>query len=215
MDQPDFLDAIRDSYDTVAADYVKIVKGPETLDPLGRAMIDVFAEHLLAGGHGPVADLGCGPGWFTALLAGKGLDAFGVDLSPGMIGHARQAYPHLRFEVGSMTALDIADGSLGGVLAFFSTHHTPPAVLPTVYGEFRRVLAPGGLLMLGGHTGDDVHYSPTQAYGGNPVSYESHLVPADRIADLLVAAGFRVTVRLSQVGDNGRTHAVMFAEATG
>jgi hypothetical protein len=113
-----------------------------------------------------------------------------------------------------MTALDVGSGTLGGVLAFFSTHHTPPAHLPVVYGEFRRVLAPGGLLMLGGHTGADEHYRPQQAYGGNPVSYESHLVPADRIADLLAEAGFTVTTRLEQVGDNGRSHAILFATAT-
>ncbi len=207
-----FLDAIRDSYDTVAADYVKIIRGPETLDPVTRAMFTGFAELLLAAGRGPVADLGCGPGWFTNLLADKGLDAFGVDLSPGMIAQARKAFPHLRFEVGSMTALDIPDASLGGVLAFYSTHHTPPEHLPTVYAEFHRVLAPGGLLMLGSHVGPDLHYSPTQAYGGNPVSYESHLVPADRIAELLVAAGFAVTARLDQPNDGERRHAILIAE---
>ncbi len=37
--------------------------------------------------------------------AGPGLDVFGVDLSPVMIGLAREAYPDLRFEVGSMDAL--------------------------------------------------------------------------------------------------------------
>jgi SAM-dependent methyltransferase len=175
MSQPTFLDAIRDSYDTVAADYVKIVRGPETLDPVSRALIDGFAELLLADGAapGPVADLGCGPGWFTARLAAKGLDAFGVDLSPGMVEQARQAYPHLRFEVGSMTALDLPDASLGG---------------------------------------DDEHYSPRQAYGGHPVSYESYLVPADRIVELLTAAGFTVTARLDGVTDTGRTHAIVIAK---
>src|SRR5690348_4514109 len=88
-----FLDAVRDSYDTVAEDYGAIAKGPQTLDPIGRAMIDGFAELLLAAGRGPVADLGCGPGWFTALLAERSLDAFGIDLSPGMIAQARRAYP--------------------------------------------------------------------------------------------------------------------------
>jgi SAM-dependent methyltransferase len=208
-----FLDAIRDSYDTVAADYVRIIEGPQRLDPISRAMFTGFAELLLDAGRGPVADLGCGPGWFTNLLAEKGLDVFGVDLSSGMIGQARQAFPHLRFEVGSMTALDIPDASLGGVLAYYSTHHTPPAHLPGVYAEFHRVLVPGGLLMLGSHVGDDLHYSPTQAYGGNPVSYESHLVPADRIADLLVAAGFTVTSKLEQPGDGTRSHAMFIAES--
>jgi hypothetical protein len=33
-----------------------------------------------------------------------------------MIGLARQAYPSLRFTVGSMTALDLGDGELGGIL---------------------------------------------------------------------------------------------------
>ena len=207
-----FLDAIRDSYDTVAADYVKIIEGPQRLDPISRAMMTGFAELLLDAGRGPVADLGCGPGWFTNLLADKGLDAFGVDLSPGMVEQARQAFPHLRFEVGSMTAIDLPDATLGGVLAFYSTHHTPPEHLPVVYAEFHRVLAPGGLLMLAGHVGPDLHYSPTQAYGGNPVSYESHLVPADRIADLLAAAGFTVTSRLDQPNDGERRKAILIAE---
>ena len=214
MSQPAFLDAIRDSYDTVAADYVKIVKGPETLDAIGRAMIDGFAELLRseAADRGPVADVGCGPGWFTERLAAKGLDAFGVDLSPGMVQQAREAYPHLRFEVGSMTALDIADETLGGVLAHFSTHHTPPSHLPVVYAEFHRVLAPGGLLMLAGHVGDDEVRSPREAYGGHPVSYQSHLVPAGRIAEMLAAAGFAVTAQLLEVTDTGRRYATFIAK---
>lgn len=211
-----FLDAIRTSYDTAAADYVRIIS-PDRLDPLSRALLHGFAELLREKKNGPVADLGCGPGWFTDLLVNDGLDAFGVDLSPGMIEQARKRYPGLRFEVGSMMSLDLPDGTLGGVLAFYSTHHTPPEHLPTVYAEFHRVLAPGGLLLLGGHVGDDLHYSPTEAYGGNPVSYESHLIPLARIAELLTAAGFTVTAKLDQPGDReDRGHAILIAtKATG
>jgi SAM-dependent methyltransferase len=211
MSQPAFLAAIRDSYDTVAADYVTLVKGPETLDRISLALLHAFADLVLDAGRGPVADLGCGPGWFTDLLAGHGLEAFGVDLSPGMVEQARRAYPHLRFEVGSMTALDLPDGELGGVLAFFSTHHTPPEYLPVVYAEFARVLAPGGLLMLSGHVGDDEHRSPQHAYGGHPVTYESHLIPADRVAGLVAAAGFTVTTRLTEVAENGRIYSTIIA----
>jgi SAM-dependent methyltransferase len=141
----------------------------------------------------------------TAYLAELGLSACGIDLSPKMIELARQAYPSLRFTVGSMTALEIGDHGLGGILAYFSTYHTPPEGLPVVFAEFHRTLAPGGHLMLGVYVGDDEHLRPTRAYGGNPVSYESYLLPADRIAELLARAGLVVTARLVREPGDGVT----------
>ncbi|MFI7138455.1 class I SAM-dependent methyltransferase [Streptomyces massasporeus] len=201
MTEPSYLAAVRQSYDTVAADYVRRVKEPAELDPVSRAMLAAFAE--LAAPLGPVADLGCGPGKVTAHLAALGVPVFGVDVSPRMIELARTAYPELRFTVGSMTALDIADGELGGILAYYTTHHTPPQWLPTVFAEFHRTLAPGGRLMLAGHVGDGEHLRPTRAYGGHPVSYESHLLPPDRIAGLLHRAGLVVMTRVVQEPEAG------------
>jgi SAM-dependent methyltransferase len=199
--EPSYVAAVRESYDTVAADYVTLVKTPSEIDPLGRAMLAAFAELVQAADRGPVADLGCGPGRVTAHLAALGLSTFGVDLSPKMIELARQAYPSLRFTVGSMTALDLGDGELGGILAWFSTYHTPPEYVPVVFAEFHRTLAPGGHLLLGVYVGDDEHLRPARAYGGHPVSYESYLLPPDRIATLLGQAGLIVTARLLQEPD--------------
>ncbi|MFE2580665.1 class I SAM-dependent methyltransferase [Streptomyces sp. NPDC059378] len=198
MTEPSYLAAVRESYDTVAADYAQLAKNPAELDPLSRAMLAAFAEVVQAAERGPVADLGCGPGKVTAHLAGLGVRPFGVDLSPKMIELARQAYPSLNFTVGSMTALAIPDNELGGILAYYSTHHTPPELLPVVLAEFHRTLAPGGHLMMAGYVGDDVHLRPTQAYGGHPVSFESHLQPPDRITALLDQAGLVVTSQLLQ-----------------
>ncbi len=39
-------------------------------------------------------------GYVTAHLHELGIDAFGIDLSPGMIDVARRDHPGLRFEVG-------------------------------------------------------------------------------------------------------------------
>lgn len=201
--EPSYLAAVRESYDTVAADYAQLVKTPAELDPLSRAMLAAFAEAVQAADLGPVADLGCGPGKVTAHLADLGVAAFGIDLAPKMIELARQAYPSLNFTVGSMTALTIRDNELGGVLAYYSTHHTPPELLPVVFAEFHRALAPGGNLMLAGHVGDGQRLSPTQAYGGHPVSYESHLLPPERIVELLERAGLVITARLVQEPDEG------------
>jgi SAM-dependent methyltransferase len=211
--EPSYLAAVRESYDTVAADYAQLVKNPAELDPLSRAMLAAFAEAVRVAHLGPVADLGCGPGKVTAHLADLGVPAFGIDLSPKMIELARQAYPSLTFTVGSMTAPPIRDNELGGILAYYSTHHTPPDLLPVVFAEFHRALAPGGHLMLAGHVGDDEHLRPTQAYGGHPVSYESHLLPPDRIADLPDRAGLVITARLVQEPAEGakRTIATFLA----
>ena len=213
MTDPSYLAAIRESYDTVAADYVQLVKNPAELDPLSRAMLAAFAETVRSAGLGPVADLGCGPGKVTAYLAELGVPVFGIDLSPRMVELARLAYPDLTFTVGSMTAPAIGDGELGGVLAYFSTHHTPPEQLPVVFGEFHRTLAPGGHLMLAGHVGEGELRRPTQAYGGHPVSYESHLIPPERIAELLERAGFAITARLIQepTAESKRTYATVLA----
>src|ERR1700761_3731269 len=91
--------------------------------PLDRALYAVFAELVRAAGNGPVADAGCGAGHVTSLLSGLGLDAFGIDLSPGMLSVARRHYPQLRFEEGSMLALDRPGGSPRGRRALSPTLH--------------------------------------------------------------------------------------------
>ncbi|MET9842862.1 class I SAM-dependent methyltransferase, partial [Streptomyces virginiae] len=138
--------------------------------------------------------LGCGPGRVTAHLDGLGVRAFGVDLSPAMVAVARRTYPGLRFEVGSMSALDVADGVLGGVLGWYSTLHTPPAELPAVFAEFARVLAPGGHALIAFEAGDG-RVRLEHAYG-HPVDLDVYRMPPGRTAALLAGAGLAEVARL-------------------
>ncbi|WP_188940335.1 methyltransferase domain-containing protein [Nakamurella endophytica] len=109
------LDRVRTSYDRVAPEYAARFGDELAGNPVDRALLQAFAELVRATGVLAVADVGCGPGHVTAHLAGLGLDARGIDLSPGMVAQARAGHPGLRFDVGSMTALQLPDGALGGI----------------------------------------------------------------------------------------------------
>lgn len=194
-----YLNTTRASYDTVADDYARLLSSELTTKVLDRAMLAAFAELVQAAGGGPVADLGCGPGRVTAHLAALGLSAFGVDLSPGMVAVARRTYPGLRFEEGSMTALDLKDDGLAGAIAWYSTVHTPPEDLPVLFAEFHRVLAPGGQLLLAFKVGDE-RVRLEHAYG-HPVSLDVYRFPPDLVAELLGRAGLVEVARLVREPD--------------
>lgn len=200
----------RDSYDTVAPSYTDMLRDRLADEPYLRAALAVFAERVRAGGGGPVVDVGCGPGHVTAELSGLGVDASGIDLSPAMVELARREHPGLRFEVGSMTDLELADDSVAGLLAFWSLIHVPDEAVPGVFGHFRRVLRPGAPLLVGFHVGD-VSRLKTEGYGGHPMKVYVHRRPVQRIADWLRDAGFTIEAQLLCDPDENVPQALLFA----
>ncbi|MCT2591503.1 class I SAM-dependent methyltransferase [Streptomyces sp. N2-109] len=189
------------AYDDIAVTYAGLPRNDLAHFPLDRAVLAAFAESVRAAGAGPVAELGCGPGPVTAHLRDLGLDVFGVDLSPVMIDLARKAYPDLRFDIGSMDALELADGELGGIASWYSVIHAPPQDIPSYLAEFRRVLAPGGHLLLAFFESE-----------GGPVTTFDHAVvtayrwPVDDLAKLAGEAGFAEIGRMLREPREGERH---------
>lgn len=184
-----YLDTTADAYGAVADLYLELARGQFDRNPLDAAILTAFADHVR--GTGIVAELGCGPGSTTAWLRDLGLDVFGVDLSPAMIDLARKTFPGLRFEVGSMSALDLPDAGLAGIASWFSIIHAPPAEVPGFFAEFARTLAPGGHLLLGFFDAED-----------GPVAPFDHRVttaytwPIDELAELAAGNGFTEVGRM-------------------
>lgn len=215
MTEAAFLQATRSAYDLCAAAYAEHYRTELAAEPPERALLGAFAE-VIGTGAGPVADLGCGPGHVTAhLSADLGLDAFGIDLSPQMVAVARRTYPDLRFREGSMTALDLPDESLAGVVAWYSIIHVPPARLPDVVAGFARVLAPGGNLLLAFQVGDRPRRLE-EAFG-HTISLEFHRFSPDHVAEVLDGAGFAMRAQLLRepVADETTQQAFLLAHRAG
>jgi SAM-dependent methyltransferase len=210
MDSDGWLADTRASYDTVAASYADLLRDALCGYPHLRAALALFAETVHDGGGGPVADVGCGPGHITAHLHGLGLDAFGIDLSPAMIERARRDYPGLRFEVGSMTDLDLAEASVAGLLAWWSLVHVPDDAVPAVFGQFYRALRAGGALLLGFHAGDGSRLK-TEGYGGYPMKVVVYRRPPTLMRAWLRDAGFTVEAETLLGPDDAAPGAIVFA----
>ncbi|UJW30164.1 methyltransferase domain-containing protein [Saccharothrix sp. AJ9571] len=199
MTEPTYLTETRDGYNAMAAAYAEHFDGVHDTDTLGRAMLTAFAE--LTRDHGSVLDAGSGPGWVTWFLDSLGVKVTGIDLSSSMVKLARETYPGLRFDEGSMTALDQPDDSLAGLVAWYSIIHIAAEDLPAVFTEFHRVLAPGGHLLLGFQVGDDVqHYD--EGFG-HTLSLDFRRLRPERIAEQLGEAGFTVQAQLVRAPADG------------
>lgn len=206
----DWLTDTRTSYDTVAVDYADRVRDAITRHRYLCGALALFAESVHAAGRGPVADIGCGPGQVTAHLHKLGVDAFGVDLSPGMITTARRDHPGPRFEVGSMTELDLPAASLAGLLCWQSLIHIPDDAVPKVFGHFHRVLRPGGPLQLLFHVGTGSELKK-QGYGGHPMKVHVHRRQPDQVTTWLHDAGFEVEAQMLLDPGEKSSQAFLFA----
>jgi SAM-dependent methyltransferase len=210
MTADSWLADTRTSYDTVAVAYADLLRDALPGFPYLRGALSLFADLVHGTGGGPVADVGCGPGHITAYLRERGADAFGIDLSPAMIEVARREHPGTRFEVGSMTDLDLADASVAGLVAFWSLIHIPDEAVAATLGQFRRVLRPGGPLLLGFHVGEGSQHK-TEGYGGHPMNLYVHRRSPVRVSEWLREAGFTIEAEMLLDPGASPSGALLFA----
>lgn len=176
------------SYNQIAAEYTRRIAQELDGKPLDRALLDQFAERLRD--RGAVCDLGCGPGHVARYLAERGQNVIGVDLSPGMVVQATALNPGIPFRVGDMLALDVPDESWAGIVAFYSIIHIPREQVVAVLSEMRRVLAPGGSLLLAFHIGNEtLHVDEMWA---NAVTLDFAFFESAEMVGYLEQAGFLV-----------------------
>ncbi|MFI7490923.1 class I SAM-dependent methyltransferase [Micromonospora echinaurantiaca] len=198
------VEQVRDAYASVADLYIELFGTSQQVHADDLAFI---ARHLSIQ-PGNVLDVGCGPGHVTGYLRSLGVDATGIDVVPEFIAHAQAAHPHGRYQLGSMTSLDVEDSSIAGILAWFSLIHLPPQDLDGALAEFRRVITPAGTLVVGFFDGDEV-----AAFDHKVVT--AYRWPADELSERLARAGFLEVERQHRPSDGTHRPYAAIAAASG
>jgi SAM-dependent methyltransferase len=113
--------------------------GGSDADPIG---IDRTLRDLLGVGSGTCLEIGCGTGAAAARVRELGWEPLGVDLSAGMLRHARGRLPISRADAEH---LPIRTGSVTSAITVMA--HTDMAGYPAVLAEAARVLRPAGVFV--------------------------------------------------------------------
>lgn len=193
------VDEVRDSYGRWADEYADRFASTEAIHEQDLKLVSEWAGGIT----GRIIDAGCGPGQWTDFLSGQGCDVEGVDLTPRFVDIARSRFPGVRYRVGELTNLGVPDGSVAGILSWYSIIHTHPDDVPNILDEFARCLDDDGSLVLGMCEGPRVEpfaHTVTTAYFWS----------IGEMSQLLAAAGFQVEETQTRSGEK-RPHAAIVA----
>lgn len=167
---------------------------PDCREAWRRLLVDVLPT-----APARIADLGCGTGTLSALLAGEGYAVTGLDFSPAMVDRARAKAPELEFVVGDASAPPLPAGAFDVVLSRHVLWAMPDPV--AALARWITLLAPGGRLVLvegSWHTGAgltaerceaivrtvrrhaEVRMLPDPVLWGGPIADERYLLVSRR-----------------------------------
>lgn len=179
---------ISGSYSRVAVTYAQKIFDELSYKPKDRELLNAFADKL--GANSRVCDLGCGPGQVACYLKLKGLNSFGIDISPGMVEEAQRRNPDLDFLVGDIFCLPLKDEEVDGVVAFYSLIHIEKKEMPKALVEIKRVLKPGALFLFSFHIGDKTEH--LSQWWGQEVNIDFHFFEVSDLSAMAQTAGFKI-----------------------
>jgi ubiquinone/menaquinone biosynthesis C-methylase UbiE len=156
-----------------------------------------------------VVDVGCGTARAVAELAEHAAHAIGVDLNPAMLAAARSRYPDIDVRAADATELPLDDAQAHGYRADKLYH-----VLPDPHAaltEARRILVPGGRIVLLGQDWDTIVIDSDQPELTRRIVHAR----ADTVAHPRIARAYRTLLRDAGFHDlDLEVHTLVFTDAT-
>lgn len=161
------------------------------LDFYTRAKAETIAR--LLEGDGSIAprllDVGCGHGFIHPMLADLSCKVVGVETASEVLPLAREANPDVEYVAYDGHALPFDDQSFDVVLTICVMHHVPPAQWAAFLAEARRVLRPGGRIIVFEHN----PWNPATRWvvSRNDIDADAVLLSPRRLASMLEVGGFQ------------------------
>lgn len=106
--------------------------------------LNMFSAMLRSGAI--ILDAGCAYGRDTEYLKAKGFKVQGIDLSPALLGRAKELVPGIHFEVKDVRETGFSDEQFDGIWCNATLLHLKDVDIAVALAEFRRILKPGGIL---------------------------------------------------------------------
>lgn len=168
------------------------------------AEIDKFTSLIAQGSR--IISAGCGTGRDIAMLRDRGHSVVGTDISEQLLKIGSQQHPRLPFVVSDMRLMPFDSEIFQGVWAHESLHHLEKKDIKPTLQEFRRVLAPGGVLFILTRQGrGDVVVREAMSAGH---AREYTLLEPDELHGMLAQTGFEqielYTFNEQERKENGR-----------
>ena len=113
-----------------------------------RHLLDVVRRRLGPPGGARALDVGCGVGLTDTYLVGRLGELEGTDVSADALQRAAVANPSVRYTPSEGASLPYDDARFDLAFAFCVLHHVPPDERRRFVSEMRRVVRPGGLVVV-------------------------------------------------------------------
>jgi len=185
------FDQYRDTYETLIDDALKFSGADQRFFTQLKANLlnPLFEKLALPGRPLKALDVGCGHGLIHPLLKGPaGTEIVGVDVAADVIDWARTHRPEFTYEAYDGEHLPFQGGQFDVAFTICVMHHVPPAAWSSFVAEMRRVVRPGGMVVV-------IEHNPW-----NPVTQRIvRTCPIDENAVLLSAPNLRGLLRSAEL----------------
>jgi SAM-dependent methyltransferase len=199
---------VQDGYDVLAEAYLRVRR----TDSEDVRLLAELSSRLPDGAR--ILDAGCGAGIPVASTLSERFSVVGVDISERQIALARENVTNAEFIQADLVTLDLPDASFDAIVSYYAIIHVPRAEHPALLANFRRMLVPGGLLLVSMGASDNPDGTEDNWLDGGAPMYWSHFGREDNLR-MLADAGFdiiweRLVTEEEEFG--GGTHLFVLAE---